>query len=132
MDLYTEIILNLYKNPKNFYAMKQATVFGAYINKSCGDRIKIFLRIKNEQIEECSFQGEGCAISIASASLLTEYLKGKKISEAKQVDKDKIIELIRIDISKNPARLKCALASLDSLRGALESFEHKERSNSNQ
>lgn len=80
-ELYQELIIDHGRHPRNFCDMKNASVFKEGFNPLCGDRLMLFLNIKNDQIIDASFQGSGCAISVASASLMTDALKGKILSE---------------------------------------------------
>ncbi len=118
LNLYTEIILDLYKNPLNKGEIENPTHEAFKNNPLCGDEIKIQLIIKDNKIKETKFNGHGCVISQASASLLTEKIKNIDIEKIKNLNKEDILEMLHIPIS--PVRLKCALLSLDALRGALE------------
>lgn len=118
-DIYQEFILELYKNPMNFGKINNA-LHAKNDNPSCGDKMEIYLKIdKNGKIADAKFSGNGCAISQASASLLTEEIKGKEISQLQKLNKDDILRILRIDLSKNPSRLKCALLSLETMKKAL-------------
>jgi|TARA_B100001971_G_C18172363_1_gene527913 nitrogen fixation NifU-like protein len=116
--MYTEIILDLYKNPRNKGQLKNPTHESERNNPLCGDEIKLQLQVKNNQIKDVKFSGNGCAISQASASLLTDKLKNLPIEEAKSLNKETVLDLLHIPIS--PARMKCALLSLETLKEALE------------
>lgn len=118
-ELYQEFILELYKNPINFGKLEGATHSAESYNSLCGDRITLFLKVEKNKVIESKFIGSGCAISQATASLLTEEVKGKTIEELRKMQKEQILELIKIDLSKNPSRLKCALMSLEVLKKAL-------------
>ena len=120
LDIYQDFILELYKNPINFGLLEGANKTAKSFNPLCGDKIELFLKVNKEGIiEEAKFIGSGCAISQASACLLTEEIKGKKLEEIEKFNKDDIIRIIKIDLSKNPSRLKCALMSLEALKKAL-------------
>jgi len=112
-NIYKEIILDHWRNPHNFGKLKSPTKKSYAINPSCGDEIQIDLIIKKEKIKEVKFSGRGCAISQASASLLTDYIKGKSIKDLKKIDEKTIIKLLGIKIS--PTRMKCALLPLETL-----------------
>ena len=84
-ELYQELIIDHGRHPRNFAKMPEADLQKEGFNPLCGDRLTLFLRVKNDIIESITFDGAGCAISIASASLLTESLKGKSFSEAKKL-----------------------------------------------
>jgi nitrogen fixation NifU-like protein len=118
MDMYTENILDLFKNPKNKGTLENPTHENSRNNPLCGDEITIQLITKEDKIKEVKFSGQGCAISQASSSMLTDKIKEMSIQDVKSLNKDDILEMLHIPIS--PGRLKCALLSLDTLRGALE------------
>jgi len=118
LEMYREYILDLYKNPLNKGNIENPSHEYKKNNPLCGDEVKIQLQVEDNKIHEVKFQGIGCAISIAFASLLTEKIKNLTIEEVKNLNKDDILELVKIPLS--PVRIKCALLSLDVLRGALE------------
>ncbi len=118
MDMYTEIILDLYKNPKNKGPLENHTHENHRNNPLCGDEISIQLIVENNKIKDIKFQGQGCAISQASASLVTDKIKNMPIEDVKNLNTDDVLELLHIPIS--PGRLKCALLSLETIKGALE------------
>jgi nitrogen fixation NifU-like protein len=113
-QFYREYILDHYKNPRNFGRIEGAEITHEEYNPLCGDVVGMDFRVRGGVIEDVRFHGRGCAISQASASLLTERLKGMTLNEARQVGKDDVLEELGIDIS--PARLKCALLSLKVLK----------------
>jgi nitrogen fixation NifU-like protein len=113
-QFYREYILDHYKNPRNFGRIEGADITHEEYNPLCGDMVGMEFRLRDGVIEDVKFHGRGCAISQASASLLTERLKGMTLDEAQQVGKDDVLEELGIDIS--PARLKCALLSLKVLK----------------
>ncbi|GAB4422412.1 MAG: SUF system NifU family Fe-S cluster assembly protein [Anaerolineae bacterium] len=114
-DFYKENILDHYRHPRNAGKLEHPTHSHEEHNPLCGDVIRMDLRV-NEQniIEEVAFTGKGCAISQASASMLTEMIQGKSLEEAKQIGKEEILEALGIEIG--PVRLKCALLSLKVLK----------------
>jgi nitrogen fixation NifU-like protein len=117
-DFYRENILDHYRNPRNKGRLDDPTHTHEEHNPLCGDVIHMDLHVNDEDvIEEVRFEGEGCAISQASASMLTEMIQGKTLEEAKQVSKDDILEALGIDIG--PVRLKCALLSLKVLKAGV-------------
>lgn len=111
MSLYTEIILDHYQNPRNFGQLKKFTHQGQGSNPLCGDRISIQALVKDKKIIDIKFLGSGCAISLASASMLTEYVRGKTKKELKKIDKNFIIKMLSINLGVN--RIKCALLPLE-------------------
>lgn len=114
MSIYQEVILDHYHNPHNFGSLKNATKKHKALNPSCGDKIEMELVQKAGTVREIAFSGEGCAITVASASMLTDYVKGKSIEELKKLTPDSIISMLGIEISPN--RLKCALLPLEALK----------------
>lgn len=83
-ELYQELIIDHGRHPRNFKRLNDASVQKEGFNPLCGDRLTLFLKIENNKITDASFEGSGCAISVSSASLMTEALKGKTIDEAKK------------------------------------------------
>ncbi len=116
-DLYRDYILEHYRRPHNFGVLDDATATQEGANPLCGDRITLQLRVNGDQIAAVGFTGRGCAISQASASLLTDEIKGKPVDEAAAMKASDVLDLLGIEIS--PARMKCALLSLETLQGAL-------------
>ena len=116
-DLYRDYILEHYRRPHNFGVLDGATISQEGANPLCGDRITLQLRVRNGVIDGVGFTGRGCAISQASASLLTDEIKGKPVADVEAFRADDLLDLLGIDIS--PARLKCAMLSHDTLQKAL-------------
>jgi nitrogen fixation NifU-like protein len=116
-DLYRDYILEHYRRPHNFGVLDDATATQEGANPLCGDRITLQLRVTDGQIAGVGFTGRGCAISQASASLLTDEIKGKLVDAAAGMTSSDVLDLLGIDIS--PARMKCALLSLETLQGAI-------------
>lgn len=126
MDLYRDEILDHYKNPHNFGELSDPKVSVEEYNPLCGDRIVLQLRLPQpdgltpltRRVQEVRFHGEGCAISTAASSMLTDYIKGKSLEELKKLDGPKVLSILNLsDIS--PARLKCALLSFEALKNLL-------------
>jgi nitrogen fixation NifU-like protein len=113
-QFYREYIIDHFKNPRNFGRLENPDITHEEDNPFCGDVIGMDFRIKDGVIEDVKFHGRGCTISQASASLLTERLKGLPLAEAKKISKADVIEELGIEIS--PARIKCALLSLKVLK----------------
>ncbi|WP_435117427.1 iron-sulfur cluster assembly scaffold protein [Halolamina sp. C58] len=108
-DMYRQQILDHYKNPRNYGEMADPDFSHVGENPSCGDTIQVDVKLADddETIEEVSFSGDGCAISQAAASLLTQELPGTSIEELYEMDTDDIVDLLGVDIS--PMRIKCAV-----------------------
>ncbi|MFQ5420724.1 MAG: iron-sulfur cluster assembly scaffold protein [Anaerolineae bacterium] len=112
---YREQIIDLYESPLNFGELDPADFSYEEDNPLCGDVIRIDVRLdENDRVADVAWSGDGCAISQASASLLTEEIKGKTLDEVKAFDKDELLEMIGIPLSM--ARVKCALLSLKVLK----------------
>ncbi len=116
-DLYRDYILEHYRRPHNFGVLESPDASFEGNNPLCGDRITIMLGIRDGVVAEVAFTGRGCAISQASASLLTDEIRGKRVEEVRQMTPDDLLDLLGIEVS--PARLKCALLSLDTVSHAL-------------
>ena len=132
-DLYQEVILDHCKHPRNFHEMPSPTCSAQGHNPLCGDQLKLFLTLDGEQIRDISFLGSGCCISKASASLLTESLKGKSKADAQRMF-DQVHEMVTTGevqgevgklavfagVHKFPARVKCAILAWHALLAALK------------
>jgi nitrogen fixation NifU-like protein len=108
-DMYRQQILDHYKNPRNKGEIEDATFTHVGENPSCGDTIRMDVKLEadGETIEGVRFSGDGCAISQAAASMLTQRLPGTTLSELKAMDRDDVTEMLGVDIS--PMRIKCAV-----------------------
>jgi nitrogen fixation protein NifU and related proteins len=116
-DLYRDEILEHYRNPHNFGILEQPTTAKEGANPLCGDRITLMLGINDQgTVEDVAFTGRGCAISQASASMLTDEIKGKSLDEIAHMGSKDVLNNLGIEIS--PARMKCAMLSLETLRDA--------------
>jgi nitrogen fixation protein NifU and related proteins len=132
-DLYQQVILDHCKKPRNFHEILSATRTAQGHNPLCGDNLKLFLTMDGEVIKDASFVGSGCCISKASASLMTDDVKGKTKAEA-EATFEKVREMITTGevksdmgklavfagVHKYPARVKCAILSWHALIGALK------------
>lgn len=124
-DMYREVILDHYKNPRNKGTLDPADFSFEDDNPLCGDRIRIDVRVgEDNKVKEVAFSGQGCAISQASASMLTEHIIGKSLDEVKQLNKDDVLELLGIELG--PVRLKCALLSLKVLKAGVYGIKEEE------
>ena len=139
-DLYQEVILDHTKKPRNFRKMEAATNSAKGHNPLCGDKLTVYLKLESDIVKDISFEGSGCAISTASASLMTESLKGKTAAEAealfhrfhefvtgKSDTTQEAPELGKLAVFSGvrefPVRVKCATLSWHTLRAALERQE---------
>jgi nitrogen fixation NifU-like protein len=121
-DMYREVILEHYKHPHNAGTLEQPDISYEEHNPLCGDRIRIDLQVKSGIITDVRFQGRGCAISQASASLLTDELKGKSLDEARVISREDMLDLIGIPLDKNPVRIKCAMLALKTLKTGIYQY----------
>ncbi len=136
-SLYQEVILDHNKNPRNFGELESATHKAVGHNPLCGDHIEIFLKVNNNVVEDVKFKGVGCAISKASASIMTTVLKGKTVNEIKNlfekyhkvltskpdepVDINELGKLsVFVGVREFPVRVKCATLAWHTLMEALE------------
>lgn len=117
MSIYGDIILDHYQFPRNQGNLEKPTNAVDLNNPLCGDKIHLEVEESDGIIEDVAFTGQGCAISTASASMLTDYVKGKTKEEVLALDKDTVLKLLGIELTPN--RLKCALLSLEAIHTAL-------------
>ena len=118
-DLYRELILDHYKSPRNHGELDPCDAHAQGTNPLCGDDVAITVNFDDDAISEIRFQGRGCAISQASASILTEIVEGRSVSEVAALQKEALLDELGAPLAKNPARLKCALLGLGVLKLAL-------------
>lgn len=134
-DLYQEVIFDHYKKPRNFHAMADASHVAHGHNRLCGDQLTVYLHVDGDVIRDVSFEGNGCAISTASASLMTDALKGKKVDEAEHLfeefhhlvthdDAEASPDLGKLEVLAGvrefPARVKCATLAWHTFQAALK------------
>ena len=114
-SIYREQIIDLYENPLNYGALDPADFVYEEDNPLCGDVIQIAVRLdENQRVADVKWEGQGCAISQASASLLTEEIKGMSLDEVKAFSKEELLDLLGIQLSMT--RVKCTLLSLKVLK----------------
>ncbi len=136
-ELYQEVIIDHNRHPRNFCKLENCTHEAEGFNPLCGDKIKIYLNIQNNSINQISFEGAGCAISTASASLMTEFLVGKTIQDAEKfftlfhdlmmapIEKNEKIDpvlgklKVLAGVREYPMRVKCATLAWHALEAAL-------------
>jgi nitrogen fixation NifU-like protein len=116
-DLYRELILDHYQHPHNHGEIPDADISYEDSNPLCGDKIRIDIKLNGNIVEQVRFNGKGCAISQASASMLTDELVGKSLDEIKKMDKDFVTNLLGIPLG--PARIKCALLPLKVIKAGI-------------
>jgi nitrogen fixation NifU-like protein len=132
-DLYQQVILDHCKKPRNFHEMANPSLFAQGHNPLCGDQLKLYLAMEGDVVKDISFVGDGCCISKASASLLTENLKGKKKADVQKTF-EQVHEMVTTGevkgdvgklavfagVHKFPARVKCAILSWHAVMAALK------------
>jgi nitrogen fixation NifU-like protein len=134
-DLYQEIILDHNKRPRNYREMPECTCQAEGLNPLCGDEVKVFVRVEEGRLSDVAFQGQGCAISRASASMMTGKTKGRSMEEARVLSgrvRDMLVgpeaeparelgDLAALSgVRKFPARIKCAMLPWHTLEAALD------------
>ena len=120
-DIYREIILDYYRNPRNFGKIEHPDISQRDSNPLCGDELEMHINIKENKVSDVKFTGKGCAISQASASMLTELIMGKDFEYVKKLTKEEILENLGLP-DLGPARIKCALLSLKVLKYGIYSY----------
>lgn len=137
-ELYQEVILDHFKRPRNFHAMPDCTHEADGYNRLCGDKLHVYLKIKDGLIQDASFSGQGCAISTASASMMTDELRGKTLDQAKTLftqfhevvttppdhDPEHLDELGKLGVFAGvrefPVRVKCASLAWHTMQAAID------------
>ena len=134
-DLYQEVIIDHSKNPRNFGKLDKYTYMAEGNNPLCGDSLTVYVNIKNNVVSDISYQARGCAISLASASIMSSVIKSKTIEEvniifdkfyklctSQEIEDDENTETLKVlsGVSKFPTRLKCATISWEALKSAVE------------
>lgn len=119
-ELYSNILLDHFRHPRNYGSLEAPDVSNEQFNPLCGDRIRIELRVDGLIVSEARFKGDGCAISKAAASLLTEIVTGKHLQELENLSDERLVLALESDIQ--PARLQCVLLPLKALREGLKSL----------
>ena len=121
--LYSDILLDHFRRPRNYGSLPAPDISNEQYNPLCGDRIRIELKIDRSTVSAARFKGDGCAISTAAASLLTELITGKNIADLSQISDTQLVSALESDIQ--PARLQCALLPLQALREGLKEIRPK-------
>jgi len=116
--LYSETLLDHFRNPRNYGSLPSPDVAYEEFNPLCGDRIRIELKISDNRIAAARFVGDGCAISIATASMLTELILDADLDQGEVISSEKLLSSLKSDIK--PSRVKCAMLPLDALRSCLK------------
>ncbi len=122
-DIYKEEILEHYWDPHNAGTLEHPDASAEELNIVCGDKIRMDFAVANKKVVDVRFKGEGCAISQASASMLTDMLKGVTLRQAQGITENDVLEMLKIPIS--PARTKCALLGFEVMKKALSTHNPK-------
>jgi len=120
-DIYREIILDYYRNPRNYGKIENPDISKKDSNPLCGDELEMHINLKDNTVSDVKFTGKGCAISQASASMLKELIMGKDFEFVKNLTKEDILENLGLH-DLGPARIKCALLSLKVLKYGIYSY----------
>ena len=118
--LYSDILLDHFRHPRNYGSLGAPDISNEQFNPLCGDRIRLELKLEQSKVSAASFKGDGCAISTAAASMLTEMVLGKDLKELANFPDTRLISALESNIQ--PARLQCALLPLQALREGLKNY----------
>ena len=119
--LYSDTLLSHFRNPRNYGSLPSPDIAYEEFNPLCGDRIRIELKISDNRIAAARFVGDGCAISVAAASLLTELILGAKIDKGAPISEEELLSSLKSDIK--PSRMKCVLLPLEALRSCVKLYK---------
>ena len=123
LDMYGEVLIHNYEHPSNKRKMEDASASMKEENVSCGDSVTVYIKLQGDKIKDVSFEGNGCVISIGTASILSEELKGKTLAQLEKMQYKDLLKIIGID--PGPVRMHCATLSLRALKEAAFAYEHK-------
>jgi len=123
-ELYSDTLLDHFRHPRNYGSLSAPDISNEQFNPLCGDRIRIELKLRRSIVNEARFKGDGCAISTAAASLLTELVVGEDLEELFNLPDARLIAALESDIK--PARLQCALLPLQALREGLKQYNRQD------
>ena len=123
LDMYAETLIYTYEHPEHKHQMKNPDASMGEENISCGDKITVYIKFEGGKAKEVSYEGSGCVISMGSADILADFLRGKAINEIMKIDKEGLLKIINID--PGPVRLHCVTLSLRAIRMAILDYEKK-------
>ena len=123
--IYRENIIDHYKHPHNHGLIEHAHIKRTENNPFCGDAVTFTINIEKDKIKEVKFMGNGCAISQAAASILTDEIKNKNLAEVKNISMEDIVNMLGIEIG--PVRTKCVVLGMVAIKEGIKEFEGKER-----
>lgn len=119
MALYSEKVMDHFRNPRNVGVIENADGVGEVGNAKCGDIMKIYLKIENNIIEDVKFETFGCGSAIASSSMATELIKGKPVEEALQLSNQAVVEALE---GLPPQKIHCSVLAEEAIKGAIEDY----------
>ena len=119
--LYSDILLDHFRHPRNYGSLDAPDISNEQFNPLCGDRIRIELKLEESIVSEARFKGDGCAISTAAASLLTEMVVGQNLAQLTDFPDARLVAALESNIQ--PARLQCAVLPLQALREGLKNYK---------
>jgi len=120
--MYSDIVVEHFTNPRNVGSIPDADGVGSVTNSVCGDMIKIFIKVKDNRIEDVKFQTFGCGAAIATSSMITEMVKGKTLEEARKITNEAVAEALG---GLPPVKMHCSNIAADAMHGALDDYEGK-------
>ena len=122
LEIYTEKVMDHFRNPRNMGELKDADAMGEVGNATCGDMSYIYIKVENDQIKDISFQTFGCAAAIATSSMVTEMAKGKTLDEAMQITRNDVAEALD---GLPPIKMHCSNLAADGLHDAINKYRNK-------
>lgn len=117
-SIYKDILLDHYKNPRNYGALTEYDTSVTVENPLCGDTISLQCKVNEDKVTSVGYETEGCVISTAAASILSEYVTGKTLEEVKQIDREKMLDILGVKLGA--VRAKCALLPLEAVSKAIQ------------
>jgi nitrogen fixation NifU-like protein len=122
--LYHEQLLDYYKHPRNKGTIENPDIFSGVFNPSCGDQVSIQAMVVDNKMDKIMFQAKGCVISVATASLITEFVRGKFVDEVLALDAKSVLQLVKLELGPN--RVRCALLALEALQNGIKEYRVKQ------
>lgn len=128
-DLYQEELMDIFKNPHNRGKLAGATVSSSKKNPMCGDNLSLDLQIEDGVIKDAKFDGSACSVSVISASIMTDFLIGKKLSEVRKITKDDLLKMINLNLTTS--RVACATLIFTALEDAIKNMKKEKKKKKN-
>ena len=124
MKMYSEKVIDHFKNPHNVGKIEDADGIGTVGNRACGDVMKLYIKVEDNKIVDIKFETMGCAAAIATSSIITDLAKGKTIEEALKITKDNIVEELE---GLPQMKVHCSLLAIDALHAAIKDYQEKKK-----